>query len=295
MNPNRRTTMLQPFVLNLIASHEVIPNLSTRTEMLSVAEIAALDARFSENANTWLLDNAPSAHRESVGREVKRDTGRKPNAIVNPFFGFIGCMTDWTRYPAFASDIIEGVARLDWHGRDVDVGGKSMPLSVRAIGVILESLPIVTTEAVMDLLRMGDRHARRYRLAMEMIVSRMMDWRPRLLIAEMEGLEIEPGPCEWDDANDLITPSPEELAKLHYDLRTLTQFKTAEEYEAEEQIAGQASTRLGPAVTRQQHPKRPEVLRLLLCGTPVKAIERLTGVQPKTIRRWRELALTQAA
>ncbi|MHC8305416.1 hypothetical protein [Pseudomonas sp. PB3P13] len=82
-------------------------------------------------------------------------------------------------------------------------------------------------------------------------------------------------------------PTPEELAKLHFDLRTLTQYKTAEEYESESEY-----TTLLPNIiqfpARQQHPKKGQVLQMLMDGMLVKSIERETGVSAKTIKKWRD-------
>lgn len=286
--------------------HSLALNLNTSTTsstapihssgLLSPAELEELDARIASNADKWLVDNAPKLkERAKIDREPKRATGRKPKSIDNPFFGFVGCTTDWGRYPAFALDTIEGIARLDWHDRVIGVGGKSMPLSVRNLVVILESLPVVTNEAVEDLLQLGDRHARRYLKAIELIIPWMMSERPRSLYREMEGIESEPKPCTWDDQEDLAKPSVEELAKLHYDLRTLTQYKSAEEYDAEEEMGSVSAGNVIAIKARQQHPKKHEVLSLLAKKTPVKAIERETNVPPKTIRKWRDEVFALAA
>ncbi len=260
------------------------------SNLLSPSELEALNARIAANADQWLADNAPKT-RTRTPRRPKGERGRKRKVIENPFYGFIGCTTYWGRYPVFALDSIEGIARLDWHDRAIDVGGKSMPLSVRNLVVILESLPVVTNEGVEDFLQLGERHARRYVKAFELIVPRMMESRPRSLINEMDGIEPEPKACEWDDWDDLCKPSVEELAKLHYDLRTLTEYKTAEEYEEEYPT----HLAIAPVVAfpvrhqqQRQNPKRQDVMRMLAQGMAVKAIERGTGVSAKTIRKWRD-------
>jgi hypothetical protein len=261
------------------------PN-SCTTRTFTPSELKELDARIAANANKWLEDNAPIAMAK-ITRKSKSARGRQGKMIPNPFFGFIGCFTYWERYPVFALDIIEGVARLDWHDRPIGEGGKSMPLSVRNLAVILESLPIVTTETVQDLLQLGDRHARRYVKAIELIIPWMMKCRPRSLFNEMEGIEPEQKACEWEDDNESSTPSPEELAKLHYDLRTLTQYKTAEEYRVELEYSRPAPNIIN-FQARQHHPKKAQVFQMLLDGATGKAIERETGVSPKTIRKWRD-------
>ncbi|MEB0044114.1 MULTISPECIES: hypothetical protein [unclassified Pseudomonas] len=74
--------------------------------------------------------------------------GRPPKSFANPLFSYVGSTTRYGRYPAFALDILEGVARLDWHDRPIGTGGKSTPLSVRNIAIILECLERVTVESV---------------------------------------------------------------------------------------------------------------------------------------------------
>lgn len=280
--------MSHPLVSNSPSTTESRPS----TNLLSPAELEALNARIAANADQWLANNAPKT-KTKPPQKPKSTRGRKPKMIENPFYGFIGCTTLWGRYPVFALDIIEGIARLDWHDRPLGVGGKSMPLSVRNLVVILESLPVVTNEAVEDLLQLEERHARRYVKAIEMIIPRMMESRPQSLINEMEGVEPEPKACEWEDYDDLPKPSAEELAKLHYDLRTFTKYKTEEEYEAEYPTCLTPITEVAfPA--RNQHPKKQDVLRKLGQGMAVKAIERGTGISAKTIRKWRdELQIVQ--
>lgn len=272
-----------------MATKSNAPNSST-TDLLTQSELESIDARIAANANKWLKENAPTA-KPKIPRSPKRTCGRKSKMIPNPFFGYIGCFTYWKRYPVFALDVIEGVARLDWNDRLIGVGGKSMPLSVRNIVVILEHLPIVTNETVEDLLQLGERHSRRYVKAIELIIPRMMECRPRSLLNEMEGIEPEQNACEWEDGNELGTPSPEELAKLYHDLRTLTQYKTAEEYETELEYRTPA-----PPMTalprRQQHPKKDQVMQMLADGVKPIFINRETGVCPKTIRKWRDDMLT---
>lgn len=278
--------MPYPLALNSPTATESHPS----TNLLSPAELEALNARISANADKWLANNAPKT-RSKTERKLKSNRGAKPKMIENPFYGFIGCTTHWGRYPVFALDIIEGVARLDWHDRPTGIGGKSMPLSVRSLVVILESLPAITNETVEDLLQLRERHARRYVKAIELIIPRMMESRPQSLINEMEGIEPEPKSCAWEDWDEVCTPSAEELAKLHYDLRTLTDYKTAEEYEAEYPT----NLAIAPAVAfparhhhQRQNPKRQDVMRMLAQDMAVKAIERDTGVSAKTIRKWRD-------
>lgn len=279
--------MQHAFTLKLITDTSSNNKTPPARELLSPAELEALNARIAINAKNWLIENAPAPKTVSQ-QNPKSASGRKPKVVENPFYMYIGCTTDWGRYPVFALGIIEGVARLDWHGRAIGVGGKSMPLSVRSLTAIMESIPIVTTEAVMGLLPLESRHASRYVKAMELIIPQMMECRPETLRNEMEGIEPEPKPCEWQDLDTLSAPSAEDLARLHYDLRTLTQFKSAEEYEKdyEDELKGAPITNVIAFPARKQHPKRYEVIGMLAQGLSQSEIERLTGVPRKTIRKW---------
>lgn len=251
-------------------------------DLLSPAALRLLNERFSANATQWIFDNALTS---KPPRKIKGNQGPTPKTIENPFYGFIGCTTYWGRYPVFAQDIIEGIARLDWHDRPVDAEGKSMPLSVRKLVTILESISVVTTDSVMDLLQLRERHARRYVKAIELIIPWMMKSCPQSLIDDMKGIKPEPKACEWDDLNDVCKPSAEELAKLHADLGTLSQFEEVE-YAANPVHANFESLPRN-IEQRLQHPKKLAVLEMLTQGIAVKRIERDTSVSAKTIRTWR--------
>ena len=258
------------------------------SKLLSQAELEALDVRIRANADRWLKDHIPT-NESKARRVVKSNRGPKPRVVENPFYGFIGCTTCWGRYPVFALDAIEGIARLDWHSRGINADGKCTPLSVHNLTVILESVPIITNEAVEDLLQLGERHARRYFKAIELIIPWMMKSRPQSLINEMDGIEPEPKPCDWEDLDEACTPSAEELAKLHHDLRTLTEYKAADDYAADYPTCRTTVTAVAfLACHHRQHPKKQVVMRMLAQDLAARAIERLTGVSAKTIRKWRD-------
>lgn len=260
----------------------------TDSILLSKSEFEALDARIRANADRWLEDNTPKK-KFKVKREAKSNRGPKPRVVENPFYGVIGCATRWGRYPVFALDVIEGIARLDWHSRSIGAGGKSMPLSVSNLTVILENLPIITNEAIEDLLQLGERHARRYFKAIELIIPWMMKSRPQSLINDMDDIDPVPKPCDWEDLDDARTPSVEELAKLHHDLRTLTEYNAAEEYEWDYPTCQTTATIVAfSACHQRRHPKKQAVMRMLAQDLGARAIERLTGVSAKTIRKWRD-------
>jgi hypothetical protein len=262
-------------------------------KLLPQSELEEMNACFAANARKWLEDNTPTPTTKLI-RTQKRKNGRQPKLIHNPFYGFIGSTTWWGRYPAFAMDIIEGVARLDWHDRPIGQGGKSNPLSVGKLTAILEQLPVVSNELVEDLLRLKERHARRYVKAIELIVPKMMLSRPPSLLDEMLGVSPEPNPSQWEDGNESNTPTPEELEKLHQDLQASTKYKTAEEYEAEyeKELWGPVTSRCPvlPFTTRSEHPKKAEALALLKQGMGLRAVARALGVSPNSIKSWRESA-----
>lgn len=200
-------------------------------------------------------------------------------------------------------DVIEGIARLDWNDHPIGIEGKSMPLSVRNLALIFESLPTISNEAIEDFLRLRERHARRYFKAVKLIIPWLMKFRPNSLIIEMDNTQPKASPRtkasthDWEDCDDTNTPSAEVLDKLHYDLRTFTQFKSAEEYELELSTPDQAAIIQLPQ--RQEHPMKARVLQMLRDGAQIKPISRETKVDPKTIRKWRteatEFETSQAA
>lgn len=263
MNLNRRLILEQP-----------------RPELLTDQQLDAMSTRMGANADQWLEKKLkPTKVRKPRADKVNR---RPPKVVANPFAGYLMNLDDYGRtYPLFAMDIIEGIARLDWHDREIGQGGISKPLSVRRIITILEWLPEITNKAVEDFLDLGERHARRYVKAAELAIPRMMKCRPDSLRYEMDGIEPPRKPCLWEDVDKLITPSPEELAKLHHDLRTFTEYATVEEYERQ-----YPDMSVGAVVVAL--PKRELVLQMLAEGKAVKAIEREAGISAKTIRRWRD-------
>lgn len=124
---------------------------------------------------------------KAIEANAKRGKGRPSIAINNPFFyGYIGEHTHWSRYPFFAEDILEGITRLDWHGRGEDKGGSSKPLCFRRMSDLLSGLEVITTDIVGAALVISPRHARRYVKALEMALPRMMSNRPACLAHEMQ-------------------------------------------------------------------------------------------------------------
>ena len=133
--------------------------------LLTPEQLVELDRRIGARADA-LIAVRQRAKPQTLTKTTNR--GRPSKSIHNPFFSFIGYGTSYERYPQFAMDIVEGIARLDWHDRAIGSSGKSMPLSVRNLMVTLESLPAVSTAAVGELL--GDVSVQGY-IAKTMYVS----------------------------------------------------------------------------------------------------------------------------
>lgn len=193
--------------------------------MLSAIELAELDRRIGDRVDRLIAANAPRNRdaARKVAKEVRSKTsnrGRPAKAIVNPFESYIGPSTYYGQYPYFASDIIEGIARLDWHDRPINQGGSSKPLSVKRLFGVLARLSEVTAESVGGFLHVNTRQAQRYVKAIELAMPYLMKSRPQCLAVEMDLGEIPAmRPSDWTD--ELETPSAEVLAKLHHDMRDL--------------------------------------------------------------------------
>ncbi|WP_247255431.1 hypothetical protein [Pseudomonas moorei] len=190
--------------------------------LLTPNQLGELDQRIAARADALIAARTGRIQiKPKPSNEITpSNRGRPPKSIANPFYLLIGPTTNYGRYPIFAMDIIEGIARLDWHDRRTSTGGKSMPLSVRNLAAILDHLEKVTSESVCQTLRIAERHAQRYVKAIELIIPHMMKARPKSLILNMEEIH-EPGYHDWEDVDELTQPSTDELAKLHHDLRTL--------------------------------------------------------------------------
>ncbi|WP_122602529.1 hypothetical protein [Pseudomonas viridiflava] len=151
----------------------------------------------------------------------KRGRGRPTKIITNLFHGFTGPTTYYGQYPIFAMDILEGIARLDWHDRAIGVGGSSKPLSVKRLVAILADLEVVSAATVMNQYRLGLRQAQRYVKAIELAMPYLLKSRPDELSHLMcyGFLQETTRANQWED--QLEPPSKDTLAKLHHDLRTL--------------------------------------------------------------------------
>lgn len=208
----------------------LIPNSprNIHAPLLTPEELAALDARIGANADALIAayrKNKPQIKIAAKGEGAAEGRrGRPPKKFMNPFYGFLGPQSDYGRYPAFAIDALESVARMDWYGERNESAGKYMPLSKRKMVEVLECVELVTTWNVQDCLRLGERHTQRYVKAVEMLIPLMMEARPQALIDAMDAVSPvwAEGAHHWSDVDDLPKPSAQELAKLHHDLRTIS-------------------------------------------------------------------------
>lgn len=195
------------------------PSRSAPVGLLNRSQLGELTRRFGSNADALIAARErrirvkkPKAHAAGVAPK-KSNRGRPQKVIRNPFVGYIGPTSGYGRYPYFAMDIVEGIARLDWHCHKAHDASK--PLSVRRLMEILEGIENVTTTVVGELLGVADRQAQRYVKAIELALPWLMRARPQRLVDAMEG-KLPPGIHDWEDME--LAPCPLELAKLHEDI-----------------------------------------------------------------------------
>lgn len=184
--------------------------------LLSSAALIELDNKIHHRTDFLIsirAKNAPQPKAPAAPTPAKTSKRGRPSRIItNPFAGLIGPATGFGRYSYFSSDIIEGIARLDWHDHGPDELSK--PLSVRNLMLILEAIELVTTTTVSELLGIGARHAQRYVKAIQLAIPFLMKSRPKRLIDDMEG-NLPIGLTTLWDNTDTVPPCPVDLAKLH--------------------------------------------------------------------------------
>ena len=201
--------------------------------LLTPLELDALSARLAANADRLIQQHQAKQAEQSTKQSTVPKTkpagqrGRPTKRISNPFCGLIGPTTGYKRYPYFSAEIIEGIARLDWHDRPIGKGGSSKPLSVRSLMVILEEVEEVTTESVADIIGTKARQAQRYVKAIELAMPFLLKSRPKKLVYEMGLPEDEFVNAAYEKdirathlelLDDVSPPSREDLAKLRTDL-----------------------------------------------------------------------------
>ena len=205
-------------------------------EMLTSEQLAELSGRIGAHVDRLIeqhqrTQKKPALQAEKQAKTSKQNPferrGRPAKRIANPFYGLIGTNTGYGRYPFFAQEIIEGIARLDWHDRPIGKGGSSKPLSVHSLMVILGEVEEVTVERVAAITGTRTRQAQRYVKAIELAIPFLMRSRPKRLVFEMGLPEDEFVNAAYrrklretypEPLDELPPPTPEDLAKLRLDL-----------------------------------------------------------------------------
>uniref|UniRef100_A0AAU6VZK4 RNA polymerase sigma factor n=2 Tax=unclassified bacterial viruses TaxID=12333 RepID=A0AAU6VZK4_9VIRU len=136
--------------------------------MMTVEELAALDARLSANADKLIGKREKSLFHFSTSK-----AGRKPASFCNcilPEIQEVRYM-DEESWPLWVDDAVSGVARLDWYR----VGGRSVPLSKASILKCFACLEEINASTISHLLNIGERQAQRYMKACELLHERLVD------------------------------------------------------------------------------------------------------------------------
>lgn len=206
---------------------------ATSLNLMTPSQIAELSARIEANADLWIQCNrqtkatTSNSSKPTPSKTSTRSAGRPAKRIQNPLCGFIGPKTEYGRYPYFSQEIVEGIARLDWHDRPIGKGGSSKPLSVRSMMMILESLETITTEGVAAVIGTKERQAQRYVKAIELAISFLMKSRPKRLVFDMDlpedefvnaaySRQLQDKP--WELEAEMGPASAEDIAILRRDL-----------------------------------------------------------------------------
>lgn len=160
------------------------------SQMLTASQLAELSQRIGTNADQLIQKRNQKTRNRATPAAPERNPserrGRPAARIVNPFAFVFGPTTTWGRYPEFAMDIIEGVARLNWYDRQEGSAEASRPLSVRTLIRLIESVEEITVATVADSTGLGQRHARRYVKALQLIIPRLLAASPHHLIEELD-------------------------------------------------------------------------------------------------------------
>lgn len=136
--------------------------------MMTVEELAALDARLSANA-----DKLIAKREKSLYNFTPIKAGRKPASFCNcilPEVQEIRYM-DEDSWPLWVDDLVMGVARLDWYDRTE----RSRPLSTKSIMQCFACLEEINGSTISHLLNIGKRQALRYMKACELLHERLID------------------------------------------------------------------------------------------------------------------------
>jgi hypothetical protein len=136
--------------------------------MMTVEELAALDARLSANADKLIAKREKSLYNF---KPIK--AGRKPASFCNliqPEIQQIRYIEE-DSWPLWVDDAVVGVSRLDWYDR----GSRNIPLSSKGIMQCFACLEEINASTISHLLNIGERQAQRYMKACELLHERLVD------------------------------------------------------------------------------------------------------------------------
>lgn len=136
--------------------------------MMTVEELAALDARLSANADKLIAKREKSLYNF---KPIK--AGRKPASFCNCILPEIQEIRyiDEESWPLWVDDALSGVSRLDWYR----VGERSVPLSKAKILQCFACLEEINGSTISHLLNVGKVQASRYMKACELLHQRLID------------------------------------------------------------------------------------------------------------------------
>ncbi|MFI7838833.1 helix-turn-helix domain-containing protein [Pseudomonas asiatica] len=297
--------------------------------MYTKEQIAAMDARLSANADGLIARHvkACTPSRSVTGPDYEKIKNPLAGYIVNylPKFGgdddaddihdedilkddrTSARANDFTLYSRWCLDVVEGIARLNWYRPS----GDQFPLSVKKILTILQRCPQIDKYTICSIYRFQERQARRYVLACKMAIPLLMKMVPESVKKKMDaglpfinmdsnivfiGKDVQ----EVDDVPDVLVWKPlkvQWIARLEEDCKPFTVHNTAEYYESDyidmhSQASNtyQAISPVSVAKATHDHPMRAKALELISGGLSVAKVARETGVNRKTVSRWKEAA-----
>lgn len=157
--------------------------------MLTATQLAAISMDIAANADRLIA--AHQSNRRSPATPARKENlnerrGRPTKKIMNPFTSHIGPATKYGRYPDFAMDVVQGIARLDWHNRKENSTDTSKPLSVRLLMELLAFVDEISTNSIADYSGLGPRHAQRYVKAIGLMMPHLLASRPERLVEAMD-------------------------------------------------------------------------------------------------------------
>ncbi|AHJ87275.1 hypothetical protein phiPsa267_019 [Pseudomonas phage phiPsa267] len=136
--------------------------------MMTVEELAALDARLSANADKLIAKREKSLFNFSPSK-----AGRKPASFCNliqPEIQQIRYM-DEESWPLWVDDVVAGVSRLDWYSNREN----QRPLSTKNIMQCFACLEEINASTISHLLNIGERQAQVYMKACVILHDRLVD------------------------------------------------------------------------------------------------------------------------